>query len=180
MRVWLWLLYFFSVVNICLIEHCFRRLFTVYIFYFLFAVWFRDIYENNMFNCFVMGDTGIVTRRHINEESIRRDEVVVGRQFKDLSSGRRPHRRKLFCDRFMYVSHWKMMFVINFFWFGFVWILRDKSVRLSEQLMQITTWIMTQKHSKLSAHMFNRDLCVFFLSVALSLFRAFTLLWVLI
>lgn len=115
MRVWLWLLYFFSVVNICLIEHCFRRLFTVYIFYFLFAVWFRDIYENNMFNCFVMGDTGIVTRRHINEESIRRDEVVVGRQFKDLSSGRRPHRRKLFCDRFMYVSHWKIMFVINFF-----------------------------------------------------------------
>lgn len=31
-----------------------------------------------------MGDTGIVMRRHINEESIRRDEVVVGRQFKDL------------------------------------------------------------------------------------------------
>lgn len=58
-----------------------------------------------------------------------------------------------------------------FFWFGFVWILRDKSVRLSEQLMQITTWIMTQKHSKLSAHMFNRDLCVFFFvggSIAIS------------
>lgn len=58
-----------------------------------------------------------------------------------------------------------------FFWFGFVWILRDKSVRLSKQLMQITTWIMTQKHSKLSAHMFNRDLCVFFFvggSIAIS------------